>query len=152
MWRRKRALTLAEYRAALEREGEIAIGAYARAQRRQRILMGLFGLLLLAGAVFILVMLWPRSDAGTRDLVPVVVDCAAEGCDFRGVVQVRADGEFPVPCPACGQRSGYKMWHCREGGCGAIFVPKAGNGEIRCPRCGSRRVGTATEIPSPPAE
>jgi DNA-directed RNA polymerase subunit RPC12/RpoP len=135
---------LREYRSALDRKGEVAIGARARAERRKRYLIGLAGLALIGGAVGTHLLLRPRErDAVGRATAPVLVQCMDPNCGFQGVVQVPLqDAHFPIKCPRCGQQSCQKVWECRD--CGHRFVPLGRTGELQCRECGSKRVGTAT--------
>jgi len=140
----RRPTNLTDYHAALYREGDVSIGAYARAQRRRRVLIGVAGALLIGGAVGLYIMMRPQESPIVEPKVPVYVECVSEGCGFKGVVRVAPDeARFPLVCPKCGQRSCQKVWVCRD--CGRRVPHRAGYDELRCPYCGSQRVGTAEE-------
>jgi DNA-directed RNA polymerase subunit RPC12/RpoP len=132
-----------EYRAALNRKGEVAIGARARAERRKRFLIGAAGLALIGGAVVTHLVLRPAEHGPTgRATAIVLVQCMDPQCGFQGTVEVPLqEARFPIKCPRCGQQSCQKVWECRD--CGHRFVPVGGAGELQCRECGSKRVGTA---------
>jgi DNA-directed RNA polymerase subunit RPC12/RpoP len=138
---KRRVSNLNDYRAVLNSSGEIVVGAYARAQRRRRLLIAGLGLALIGTALWLFMLLRPAElqplPAGSR----VVVQCVAPACGFRGPVVVPPDANFPLKCPKCGARSVQKVWVCRD--CGHEFLPKGGIAELRCERCGSQRIGTA---------
>lgn len=137
-----------DYRAAMNATGDVSVGAYARAQRRNRILLGLAGVALIGGAVFVHMFLRPREAGVAGGPLPVLVRCVAEGCGYEGAMAVpRGQAESEIVCPKCGQHSCRKVWQCRS--CGAQFVPKRGAFEIRCPDCGGRQVGAAYELAPP---
>jgi hypothetical protein len=135
---------LSEYRAALSRKGEVAIGARARAERRKRYLLGLAGLALIGAAVLTHLLLRAPRHSGQRTTA-VLVQCMDPKCKFQGMVEVPLGGaHFPVKCPRCKQQTCQKVWECREEDCRHQFVPRGTTDEVVCPECGSRRVGTAT--------
>jgi DNA-directed RNA polymerase subunit RPC12/RpoP len=138
---RRRSIDLTDYR-SVPRGQDISVGAYADAQRRRRVLVAIAGLGLIAASVSLYLVLRPHEEHGSVGTHPVAVKCVVEGCGYVGVVSLPASQEtFPVKCPKCGQRSCYKLWECRD--CGYQFLPKGGVAELKCPHCGSRRVGTA---------
>jgi predicted Zn-ribbon and HTH transcriptional regulator len=118
---------------------EVQVGAYARRQRRRRILMGLFGALLIAGALALYYQLRPRAEAGAADRYPVCVRCSA--CGFTARLRVPFTQTFPMECPSCKEPACRVLWECRD--CGARFVPQESGKEQRCPQCNSLRVGSA---------
>lgn len=147
MLRRKRTTGLTDYRSLLNTTGDISVGAYAAHQRRRQLLVALLGVALIGGAAWVYSALRPGDQAAAGGTYPVAVECVA--CGYRGVVQmVSGKASFPVVCPKCKGRSCYELWQCREPDCGAQFWRKGGVTDLRCERCGSRRVGAAEE-PAP---
>lgn len=138
MPRSGRSRSLTDTKWALHSRGEIAVGAFAAQQRRRRIMLGVFGLLLIGGALTLYFAIAP--DNGTsQNRLPLLVECLK--CGERSVVQVRPDTPFPLPCPACGERACQKLWECRA--CGERFIRRNADAGLQCPNCGSRNVGTA---------
>jgi len=134
---------LREYRSAMNRKGEVAIGARARAERRKRYLLGAGGFALIGAAVVTHLLLRPPGRVTGRAPAMVPVQCMDARCGFQGSVEVSLhQARFPVMCPRCKQESCQKVWECRE--CGHRFVPQGAADELQCRECGSRRVGTAT--------
>jgi predicted Zn-ribbon and HTH transcriptional regulator len=133
-----------DYRSAMNREGDIAIGARARAYRRNRYLVGAAGLALIGGAVVMhLLLRLPERAGPSRASAVVLVQCME--CGYQGLIQIPPhEARFPVKCPRCKRQSCQKVWECRD--CGHRFVPHGELGELRCPKCDSQRVGTATTI------
>ena len=128
-------------RSGSRRDGERAVGAFARRQARRRWWMGLFGLSLAALATWIFLELrptTPASVAGTYEVVLRCVDCGAESRR-----RIRASDTLPVTCPGCAGKSMHEMWRCLS--CGARFVPAPDGRPARCPSCGDARVGSASE-------
>lgn len=147
MSRPRRSIDLTDTRSAIYSTGEIAVGAYARHQRRQRILLALAGLALIGAAVLLYEVFRPPDESGAARY-PVAVECVK--CGFRGVVRVRAGEEaFPCECPKCHERSCHKLWECRN--CGYQFLHRGSSGSLRCPRCGGAAVGTAEKPAAMPA-
>ena len=143
---RQRASHVNDYRIALNGTGDVSVGAYARAQRRKGIFIGLAGLALIGGAVVTQVLLRPREGRELSGMVPIAVRCVAENCGYEGVIVVkRGASDSELVCPKCGQHSCRKVWQCRN--CGARFVPQRGSGEVSCPNCGSQQVGAAYVAP-----
>lgn len=122
---------------------EVAIGAYARRQFRRRVLLGVFGGVLIVGALtlygFLSGFLKPAGQAGQADRYAVRVRCAS--CGHTATVQVRFDQTFPMLCPACKEPACQALWQCRQ--CARQFVPEQTGPIVRCPECGSQRVGSA---------
>ena len=143
---RSRSRNLTDYRAVLNTRGEVVIGAYARAQRRRRMLVGFAGVALIVTAGTLYFLLRPATlEAGTR--VPVLVQCMESGCGHKFVAQVDPkQARYPLVCMRCGAAACQKVWECRD--CGHQWVPPGRPSEIVCPRCHGRRVGTA-EQPQP---
>ncbi len=143
--RRKRPINLTDFRSVVLTEGEISVGAYARAQRRKRVLLGIVGLALIGGAVWMHYILQPK-DTPTTDAPPVLVRCVVPICGYQGVVRVVPEkARFPLKCPKCGQHSLQKVWECRD--CGEQFLRRpeleTPDGILHCPKCGGVNVGTA---------
>ncbi len=143
--RRRPPGILTDYRAVLDREGDIVVGAYARVQRRRRIMVGAAGLALIGVATGLYLLLRPTDTTAIGRDVSVWVQCGVKECGFSGVMRVPRDAVYPLKCPQCKADSCRKLWECRV--CHRRFLPKAGSGEVRC-ECGSTEVGTA-EGPSP---
>jgi ribosomal protein S27E len=139
MARRRAPLRFDSSRLARGPREEIGIGAYARRQLRRRILIGVFGALLIAGAFLVYYELRPPRVAYDVDHYPVRVRCLS--CGYTGTLQVRPTQTFPMKCPQCGETACQELWTCRD--CGAQFVPDQAGTTVRCPECGSVRVGSA---------
>jgi predicted Zn-ribbon and HTH transcriptional regulator len=137
---RRHSTRLTDYRAMLDSKGDIAFGAYARAQQRRRIVIGLAGLALIGAAIGLHFLVRPERQAVITGKTRVLIRCVS--CGYEGVVSV-APGEADVPmvCPKCAARTCKKVWECRD--CGQQFFPKGLPGDTRCPQCNSTRVGTA---------
>ena len=147
---RIRQRELADYRAVLRRRGDFAIGAYARAQQRRRILVALGGLVLIVAAGSLYYLLRPRNPRGEAPTVSVFARCVTEDCGWEGVQRVTpAEARTPLKCPKCGHRSCRQVWQCQN--CGNSFVPapvRPGQSGVACPLCKSKLVGT---MEAPPA-
>lgn len=140
MQRKRTTTRLTDYRSVLNSTGDISVGAYARAQRRRRILIGVGGLALIGVAAGVNMLLRTGAGETSSNQRPVLLRCVA--CGFEGVVNVKAtESDQPLKCPKCGERSGRKVWECRD--CGARFLAIGRPEDLHCERCGSRRVGTA---------
>jgi hypothetical protein len=145
---RRRTLDLTD-RGLLGGAGDIMIGAYARQQRRRRLLIAVVGLILISGAVGIYALLDLPDDTAAANERVIAVRCVK--CGHTGTVPVEVGNvAFPRKCPACGAVACQKLWECRD--CGTQFLNIGGNGVIRCPDCGSGNVGSAVEVRTPPAE
>jgi predicted Zn-ribbon and HTH transcriptional regulator len=118
---------------------EVSVGAYARRQFRRRVFVGVFGGALIIGALTLYSLLKPPGQADQGDRYPVRVHCAS--CGHAASVQVRFDQTFPMRCPKCKEPACRVMWQCRQ--CGQRFVPEQTGPAVRCPECGSERVGSA---------
>ena len=118
---------------------EVSVGAYARRQLRRRVFVGVVGGALIIGALTLYSLLKPPGQADRDDRYPVRVHCAS--CDHAATVRVRFDQTFPMRCPECKQPASQVLWRCRQ--CGQQFVPEQTGLVVRCPECGSERVGSA---------
>jgi predicted Zn-ribbon and HTH transcriptional regulator len=118
---------------------EVSIGAYARRQRRRRVLVGVFGGALIVGALTLYSLLKPPGHAAQGDRYAVRVRCAM--CGHIATVRVRFDQTFPMQCPKCKAPACQAMWQCRQ--CGHQFVPEQPGLPVSCPECGSDQVGSA---------
>lgn len=148
---RRRRNQLSDYRKVLNSAGDVAVGAYAEHQRRKRWLAATFGLALIVGAGWLYYVLRPRESVDLTGKHPVLVQCTNEDCQFVGVVYLETgSAEYPALCPQCKQRSCYKVWQCREPNCRERFLLRGPGSELRCPACGSSRIGTAEELDSGP--
>jgi hypothetical protein len=149
MWRRKGPVNLSDYRSVLRSTGDVAVGAYARHQRRRQFLVAVAGLALIGGAAWIGAAILPRDPGVSGATYPVAVEC--QQCKYRGVLHLAAGAvAYPLACPKCRQRACYKLWEC--GSCGYQFVNKKGPQQaVTCPRCGGRNVGTAETVRDPAA-
>lgn len=150
MARRRRIVSLTDYGAVLDGDGDVVIGAYARQLRRKRLMMGLFGLALIGGAVWLYLVLGREESAAAPAQPTIAVQCVR--CGYRGVVPV-SPGEVGAAqrCPRCGEVACQQLWECRA--CGHQFLRVGQTGELACPKCGSRSVGSADtprEAESPP--
>ncbi len=133
-----------DYREVLSRRGDVAIGAYARAQRRKRILasLGGIGLIGLAGVLYLI--LRPSSGGTGVPRVSVIARCQAQGCGWEGnLLIVPGKTTFPAKCPKCGALSVQEVWQCLD--CKYRFIPPPQHAELTCPRCKSQRVGVAEQ-------
>jgi DNA-directed RNA polymerase subunit RPC12/RpoP len=139
MAKRAKPLSFDPSRFQLGSTEEVRVGAYARRQLQRRILLGVFGVLLIAGAVALYVQLRPPRGGEGTDRYPVCVRCAS--CGHTATVQVPFGHTFPMECPACGDRACQMVWECRD--CGSRFVPQQTGTVVRCPECDSQRVGSA---------
>lgn len=139
MIRRRRTLDLTDYRSVLATTGDLEVGAYARRQQRRRILIALGGLGLIAAAYWLFAQLSVIDPGIGQDRYEVKVRCVS--CSYAGRVEVPLDQTFPTICPECGQRALRRVWECRE--CRTEFLPKPGAPRVRCPSCGSEKVGSA---------
>ena len=131
-----------DFEPATRRRGsreEVQVGAYARQQRRRRILIGALGALLVAGALVLYCQLRPQSGTQRGDRYPVRVRC--DSCGYTATVYVPFVQTFPMGCPACKQMACRQLWRCQE--CGAEFAPEQTGTMVRCPKCNSERVGSA---------
>lgn len=126
---------------------EISIGAYARKQRRRRMLIGLVGAALIGGALLVYLALAP-GWIGHSDDYPVRVICKQCG---ESEMRIAFRQSYPVQCPKCGNKTAWPLLECHN--CRKTFVANASAGEIRCPNCGSLSVGapgnSATSKPQP---
>ena len=122
--RRARLSRDPDYRAVLESTGDVSLGAYARAERRRRILIGIGGTTLIAGALGLYFAVRPRDSHPAAGTVPVVVQCVADDCGYSGVVRIRLGAAvFPVECPRCKRFSCQKVWECRDCGHSPLRTP-----------------------------
>ena len=137
MRRRDSATEMRSYRAALDRTGDITVGAYARRMRTRRIMLAGVGVLLTLAAISLYFLL--RSDRGTPSEAAVItLRCAA--CGHEHDVPVDPARAYPVVCPACGERAAEPLWECQR--CGQRFLPQVlDDGIVHCPRCGGTAVG-----------
>ena len=119
---------------------EIAIGAHARAQRRRRILLGIFGVGL--ALVGLLLYRWITTPDITDPRFGYAVKMYCRECQEYLDTSVPHSRQFPDRCPRCGERALDPVWRCHD--CGALFVPGAWEG-VRCEQCGSQRVGAAAQ-------
>lgn len=127
------------YRTALERDGEITIGARARRQRLQRLLLGLVGLLLVIAAVALYVVLSEDEDPPAG---PALVLARCSECGHEIALEPDPRRAYPGDCPHCEKHSVWPLWECRV--CGERFIaPGPHAGPLHCPNCDSTRVGAA---------
>ena len=126
-------------RLGLDSTGEIRIGAYARRQRRRRLLVGALGVSLIAAAVWMYFELRPDVSPDNPERYPVVLRCG--DCGEVSETDVRFGQTFPAKCSKCGEVACRPLWQCRD--CGARFVPDQTGAAIHCPECNSLAVGSA---------
>lgn len=143
----RRNAELIDFRSRAEGRGseEIRIGAYARAQRRRRIWFGAFGLAMMLVALIVYLSLRPARSSASEPLMSL--KCAA--CGVVSQEHVAPADLFPRQCAACGRKAVRTLWTCRQ--CNETFLPSATAGAIRCPKCRSDDVGSASAA-SRPAE
>lgn len=142
MAKARRSNEYTDYRRVLKAKGDVSLGAYARAERRRRILIGVAGLSLIVGACVAYYLLRPAPTKPVVPTIPLAVRCVVPTCSWEGVLNVPlGQTEQPQECPKCKQRSCQKLWQCRD--CGTQFLPKGVATDLRCPACGSAAVGTA---------
>lgn len=101
--------------------------------------MGVFGVLLIAGAFALYRQLRPHGQADGAERYPVRVRCVS--CGHTVTLQLRPAQTFPMKCPKCGETTCQELWKCLD--CGAEFVPEQTGTRLRCPECKSERVGSA---------
>ena len=128
-----------DLRRALDRVGDVEIGAWVRRRRRKRVLVSLAGLLLVALAVVVYVSL--RIDRGVRRQDGYAADFRCITCEEEFSSRLDFGQQTPLVCPKCGERSAKQVWICRD--CGDRFIPVGPLESVRCPQCGSYRVGSA---------
>ena len=128
-----------DIRTALDRVGDVEIGAWVGRRRRKRLLVSLAGLLLVALAVVVYAAL--RIDRGVRRQDGYAADfrCITCGEEFSG--RLDFNQQTPLECPKCGERSAKQVWICRDDG--HRFLPIGSRESVTCPQCGSYRVGSA---------
>lgn len=128
-----------DIRTALDRVGDVEIGAWVRRRRRKRLLVSLAGLLLVALAVVVYAAL--RIDGGVRRQDGYAADfrCITCGEEFSG--RLDFNQQTPLECPKCGERSAKQVWLCRS--CGHRFLLSGPLESVTCPQCGSYGVGSA---------
>lgn len=124
---------------AMRRKGEVAIGAYARRQMLQRLLLGGIGAVLLAAGVVLYLTLRPGGDSNSSAMI--VLRCRQ--CAFERRMPVDPRRDYPVQCPECEAYSMWPLWQCRD--CDALFIPPDPTGMVRCPECGGVRCGQPRE-------
>ena len=135
--RRNSITDMRSYRAALDGTGDVSVGAYARRMLVRRVMLAGVGVLLTLAAVMLYFMLKPDRGHLTAEST-ITVKCVACGHEQQLVVDPRRD--YPVVCPACGERAAEPVWECLR--CGERFVPQGGTDDIvRCPNCGGTQVG-----------
>jgi predicted Zn-ribbon and HTH transcriptional regulator len=139
MAKRAQPLSFDPSRFQLGSTEEVRVGAYARRQLQRRILLGVFGVLLIAGAFVLYVQLRPHGEATDVERYPVRVRCAS--CGYSATVHVPFAQTFPMECPACREMACQVLWRCRD--CGAEFVLEQTGPLVRCPACRSERIGSA---------
>lgn len=137
---RRRAVDLTDYTSVARTKGDIAVGAYARQQRRRRILIAAGGVALIGAAVWLYAALQPADAGAHAGKYAVLVKCARCGKVQTAYVKL-GEASFPLPCQACGERACQQLWECRD--CGKRFVAKGAGETLMCPACGSRNVGAA---------
>lgn len=120
---------------------EISIGAYARRQQRRRVLVGLLGAGLIAGACWIGWRFWPHGIS-VNDEYSVLVECSK--CGQRSLTRVAFRQSFPIECPKCGAPKATPVFQCRN--CGAQFTSFQKTAQVRCPKCKSNDVGSPLAV------
>jgi Zn finger protein HypA/HybF involved in hydrogenase expression len=131
-------------RNALDENGEIRVGAFARRQVRRRWMFGAFGVSLIVLAAGLYWGLGTDRD-GPEHLPTVALRCVACGFDLSRPLP--PDQHFPLVCPKCEQRAVRPLWVCRK--CSERFLPPLQSDTIRCPKCGSDQVGAVPSAAAP---
>lgn len=128
-----------DLRTALDRGGDVEIGAWVGRRRRKRLLVSLAGLLLVALAMVVYLTL--RIDLGVprQDGYAAEFQCITCGEEFSR--RLEFSQQTPLVCPKCGERSAKQVWICRDDG--HRFIPIGSLESVTCPQCGSYRVGSA---------
>ena len=139
MARTQKPLSFEPSRLRLGSTEEVRVGAYARRQLRRRIMIGVFGAVLIAGGFALYHQLRPKSAGGDVDRYPVRVRCVS--CGYTAEIRVPFAQTFPMACPECGELLCRVVWRCQD--CGAEFVPEQTGTVLRCPECNSDQVGSA---------
>ena len=80
----------------------------------------------------------PVEVAPTAETADFHVLCTASGCGHHFVINEEFDfDDFPVVCPKCQNKNGYRALHCVSKTCRSRWVvPNKKNDELRCPHCG----------------
>ena len=144
MRRQRSTGKLGGHHADLFGRGDVEIGAIARRRRLRNIIAAVFGVVSIGVAFWLYSSLAPSDDDDTPvgGEYRVKVRCIAKDCGYEGTMTVTPDEQFPLTCPKCEQRGCWELWKCRK--CGREFLPERTGGKVRCPNCGSERVGSAT--------
>jgi hypothetical protein len=68
------------------------------------------------------------------------IACTDEECGHRWALTERLDfDDWPVRCPRCGQRTGYRLVRCPDPDCGKWGPAQVDeSGRRTCPHCGAR--------------
>lgn len=144
--RPRRHVDLADPRSVLATTGEIAIGAYARQQRRRQIILGVFGLVLVGVAAWFVLTVRATHEAEAPGRYLVAAEC--NRCSWQGEVRTSLDDTWPQRCPKCGETTVQKRWICHQ--CQTLFLPRPASGLVACPKCGGTNVGAAVQTPARP--
>ena len=130
-----------DIRTALDRAGDVEIGAWVGRRRRKRLLVAAAGILLvvMAGVVYSAL----RFDSGLEQHKGYLAEFQCITCGGEFSRRLDFNQQTPLVCPKCGERSAKQVWICRD--CGHKFLPDGPLESVTCPRpqCGSSRVGSA---------
>lgn len=132
--------TMRDYEKLISSQGEVSIGAYARAQQRQRLALGLFGVGLLGFAIALYVMLAPKGDGPPAGGFSPLVECSQ--CHLRERRSPAGDERFPLICSKCAQKAVFPLMECRK--CGKRFIWTTDSNPA-CPKCRSASIGSAQD-------
>jgi hypothetical protein len=127
---------------ALDENGEIGIGAFARRQMRRRWMFGAFGvcLMAMAGGLY-----WGLGGDRDRSSHTPIVALRCGGCGHAESRALPLDQPFPMVCPGCVQPALRPLWICRD--CKEQFLPALKIDPVRCPKCNSDQVGAVPSTP-----
>ncbi len=138
--RRDGSQSLRTLHSAIDGDGDVSVGAFARRLRRHHWLMATIGLALLLTAGVVYVML-SAQPGGKATPAVVIVRSLSTGAEFE--LPMDAQRVYPAVCPDTGSRDCYPVWECRA--CNERFVPADTSETVKCPECGSTRVGAARQ-------
>ena len=84
------------------------------------------------------------AEADRRGAEPIRatyrVSCTHSGCDYQWTIEESTDYDnWPIRCPGCGAKSGWRLVRCPHPQCAKRVVPRVeSDGRRVCPECGTR--------------